>query len=68
MTRRHSLSLTVNNSSAMQTEPNCEKAESFLAPKNNYEELKISLLGKQNLQIMMKNSYIYAVQQKSNAG
>ena len=42
MTRGHSLSLTVNNSSAMQTEPNCEKAESFLATKNNYEELKIS--------------------------
>ena len=42
MTRGHSLSLTLNNSSAMQMEPNCEKAESFLATKNNYAVLKIS--------------------------
>ena len=42
MTRGHSLSLTVNNSSAMQTEPNCEKAESFPATKSNYAVLKIS--------------------------
>ena len=41
MTRGHSLSSTVNNSSAMQTEPNCEKAESFLATRNNYAVLKI---------------------------
>ena len=46
MTRGHSLSLTVNNSSAMQTEPNCEKGESFLATKNNYAVLKISCVMK----------------------
>ena len=40
MTRGHSLSSTVNNSSAMQTEPNCEKAESFLATRNNYAVLR----------------------------
>ena len=58
MTRRHSLSLTVNNSSAMKTESNCEKAQSFLATKNNYAVLKRSYVGKHSVYILMKNSYV----------
>ena len=42
MKRGHSLSLTVNNSSAMQMEPNCEKGVFPCEKKNNYEELKMS--------------------------
>ena len=57
MTRRHSVSLTMNNSSAMKTESNCEKAQSFLATKNNYAVLKI-YVGKHSVYILMRKSYV----------
>ena len=58
MTIRHSLFLTMNNSSAMKTESNFERAQPFLATKNNYAVLKISYVGKHSVYMLMKNSYV----------